>query len=303
MNNSTKAQSLELFFIDGKPDGMLTAEVFNWTGHVLITPRTRLSAALKRTEARYTGIYLLFGEDDNGPLAYIGEGEDISARIKNHDTAKDWWASAVLITTAGNNLNKAHVKYLEARLIEEARRVGKVRLENGNTPARPSLSEAAQANMENFLEYILMVLPALRIDCFLAQTRPQLKPATASPANGDDAPLLFELHTPRHGIHATARLEGGEFVVQAGSQSRGIWAGKGTEHTSYSKLLAELAATGVPSSQDGHCLFTENYAFKSPSAAAAVVNGRPANGTIEWKLQTTGQTYKEWEAEKLNQEG
>ena len=137
-----------------------------------------------------------------------------------------------------NNLNKAHVKYLEARLIEEARRVGKVRLANGNTPARPSLSEAAQANMENFLEYILMVLPALRIDCFLAQTRPQLKPATASPANGDDAPLLFELHTPRHGIHATA-----------------------------------------------------------------VVNGRPANGTIEWKLQTTGQTYKEWEAEKLNQEG
>ena len=132
---------------------------------------------------------------------------------------------------AGNNLNKAHVKYLEARLIEEARRVGKVRLENGNTPARPSLSEAAQANMENFLEYILMVLPALRIDCFLAQTRPQLKPATASPANGDDAPLLFELHTPRHGIHATARLEGGEFVVQAGSQSRGMWAGKGTGHT------------------------------------------------------------------------
>ena len=118
--------------------------------------------------------------------------------------------------------------------------IGKVRLENGNTPARPSLSEAARANMENFLEYILMVLPALRIDSFLAQTRPQLKPVTASPANGDDAPVLFELHTPRHGIHATARLEGGEFVVQAGSQSRGTWVGKGTGHTSYSKLLAEL---------------------------------------------------------------
>ena len=31
-------KSLELFFIDGRPDGMLTAEVFNWTGHVLMTP-------------------------------------------------------------------------------------------------------------------------------------------------------------------------------------------------------------------------------------------------------------------------
>ena len=29
INVATKGQSLELFFIDGRPDGMLTAEVFN----------------------------------------------------------------------------------------------------------------------------------------------------------------------------------------------------------------------------------------------------------------------------------
>ena len=131
---ATKPQSLELFFIDGKPDGMLTAEVFNWTGHVLMTPRTQLSAALKRAEARYTGVYLLLGEDDNGPLVYIGEGEDIGDRIKSHDTKKDWWTIVMLITSAANNLNKAHVKYLESRLVEEARRIGKVALDNGNTP-------------------------------------------------------------------------------------------------------------------------------------------------------------------------
>lgn len=300
--NNTKGQSLELFFIDGKPDGMLTAEVFNWTGHVLMTPRTQLSAALKRTEARYTGVYLLFGEDDSGPLAYIGEGEDISARIKNHDTAKDWWTSAVLITTAGNNLNKAHVKYLEARLIEDARTIGKIRLENGNSPARPSLSEAARANMENFLEYILMVLPALRIDSFLAHTRPQHRPASPATACANGDSLVFELHTAKHGVHASARLEGGEFVVQAGSKARDAWKGKGAGHT-YAKLFEELVNTGVLTKQDGLCVFGENYAFKSPSAAAAVVNGRPANGTIEWKLQGTDKTYKEWEAEKLDQEG
>ena len=49
-------------------------------------------------------------------------------------------------------------------------------------------------------------------------------------------------------------------------------------------------------------VFTENYAFKSPSAAAAVVNGRPTNGTTEWRLPD-GKTYKAWEAEKLEQEG
>lgn len=302
MNTDTKGQSLELFFIDGKPDGMLTAEVFNWTGHVLMTPRTQLSTALKRIEARFTGVYVLLGEDANGPLAYIGEGEDIGARIKSHDTVKDWWTTAVLITTASNNLNKAHVKYLESRLVEEARRIGKIALDNGNTPPRPSLSEAARANMENFLEYILMVLPALRIDSFLANTRPKAR-ATAVPVDGDesDAALVFTLRTPKHGIEATAVLENGEFVVQQGSKVSHHWKGKGSELTSYGKLFDELVKTSVLMEQGGFRVFSENYAFKSPSAAAAVVNGRPANGTIEWKL-ADGRTYKEWEAEKLEQE-
>ena len=38
MNINIKGRSLELYFIDGRPDGMLTAEVFNWTGHVLSRP-------------------------------------------------------------------------------------------------------------------------------------------------------------------------------------------------------------------------------------------------------------------------
>lgn len=296
-----KGQSLELFFIDGKPDGMLTAEVFNWTGHVLMAPRTRLGAALKRPASRFTGVYLLIGEDDDGPLAYIGEGEDIGDRIKSHDTSKDWWTSVVLITTAGNNLNKAHAKYLESRLVEEARRAGKIRLDNGNTPPRSSLSEAAQANMESFLEYLMMVLPALRIDSFLAQTRPQTNTSSSTQASSDEPDTVFELRTPKHRIEAKAVLTAGEFVVLAGSRVSAEWRGKSTHHTGYSKLHGELVAAGVIR-QDGElAVFAENYAFKSPSAAAAVVNGRPTNGTAEWRL-SDGKTYKAWEAEKLEQE-
>src|SRR6056297_1636989 len=157
-----KGQSLQLFFIDGKPDGMLTAEVFGWTGHVLMAPRTQIREALRRKEASYTGVYILAGEKQGEPFAYIGEGEDIGDRIRNHDSRKDWWSTAILVTTAANNLNKAHVKYLEARLVEEARDIGKVHLENGTTPARPGLTEADEANMEAFLDRILMVLPAIR---------------------------------------------------------------------------------------------------------------------------------------------
>ena len=45
MTSPAAGRSLELHYIDGRPDGMLTAEMFNWTGHVLMTPRTQLAQA------------------------------------------------------------------------------------------------------------------------------------------------------------------------------------------------------------------------------------------------------------------
>ena len=295
----SKGQSLELFFIDGRPDGMLTAEVFNWTGHVLMTPRTQLTQALQRREARYTGVYVLLGENDEGEaLAYIGESEDIGDRIRNHDTKLDWWTSAILITSAANNLHKAHVKYLEARLVEEARRAGKLKLANGNTPPRSSLSEAATTNMEQFIEHILLVLPAIRVDGFLLKTRPQSDGASRkAPADGVSE-ALFELKTPKHGVSATAKLEGGEFVVQAGSVGRLNW--EGTPTHNYRTLFDELTNSGVFAPQGAQRVFTQAYAFRSPSAAGAVLNGRATNGPESWKVAGNGaKTYRQWEAEQL----
>jgi hypothetical protein len=295
MTNSLAGRSLELFFIDGRPDGMLTAEVFNWTGHVLMTPRIQLGEALRRDEAQYTGVYLLLGEKEGVPLAYIGEAEDVSERIRNHDARKDWWTQAVLITSAANNLNKAHVKFLEARLVEQARAAGKIELENGNTPPRPGLSEAAHANMEVFLDYVMLVLPALRIDIFLRNTRPPL--ATTAQITMETAPT-FELKSERHGLHATAQLVNGEFVVQAGSRARARWSEASLDHN-YAQLPAELIKAGVLVEQEGYRVFTANYAFRSPSAAAAVIFGRPANGPNDWKVQGRAMTYREWEEEAL----
>lgn len=253
--------------------------------------------ALKRPESRYTGVYMLIGEQDGVPLAYIGEAEDVSDRIRNHDARKDWWTTAIIITSAANNLNKAHVRYLEARLIEEAHSIGKIALENGNNPSRPGLSEAAQANMEAFLEYVLLVLPALRIDYLLRNTRPNVrKPEEGQPA---DEVVTFALVNAKHDIRATARLDDGEFVVLSGSDARAAWEGRGSEETGPAQRHAELVRMGILAGNGAKRVFTANYAFSSPSAAAAVVNGRPANGTIEWKVAGTSRTYKQWEADSL----
>ncbi|MBR0869639.1 GIY-YIG nuclease family protein [Bradyrhizobium tropiciagri] len=295
MTSPALGRSLELHYINGQPDGMLTAEMFNWTGHVLLVPRAQLSQALARTEACYAGIYLLLGEKEGETLAYVGESEDIGSRIKSHDAAKDWWSMAVLVTTAGNKLNKAHVRYLEARLIEQAKSVGRTPLDNGTNPPRPTLSEADVSKMEAFLENIFIVLPAVRVDLFIQRTRPT--PTVAPTAKAPSAEFILE--TKKHGVKARAVLVEGEFVVEAGSTARLAWEGVGSEMTSYGQLHQELRNEGVLQPQGTVCVFANNYAFKSPSAAAAVVNGRPANGTVEWKTPD-GQTYKDWEAQQLS---
>jgi hypothetical protein len=299
MTEGNRGQTLELYFVNGKPDGMLTAEVFNWTGHVLVTPRTQIPEALRRREAQYTGVYVLFGEQNGSELAYIGEGEDMSDRIKSHEAKKDWWTKVILVTSQANTLNKAHIKYLEARLVEEAKNIGRIALENGNTPARPSLKEAERANMEGFLDYLLMVLPAIGVDTFKQNKRPKLNReevrAAASP--------VFELVTKKHGLHARAIIEDADFVVLEGSTARSEWSGRGSEQTSYAKLHGDLITNGVLVRDGELCRFTQNVAFGSPSAAGAAVNGRPTNGTIEWKIEGSGKTYKDWEAERLESEG
>ena len=296
MTASATGRSLELYFIDGKPEGMQTAEVFNWTGHVLMTPRTRIAEALKRKEAQYTGIYLLLGEKDSEALAYIGESENIADRIKNHDQGKDWWTKAVVVTTGANNLHKAHVKYLESRLVERAREIGRTKLENGNTPPRSSLSEAAETNMEAFLDYLWMVLPALRIDMFLEYAKPSRPQQDEKP--GATAPN-FELVNKNRGLYATATLVEGEFIVEEGSDAQTSWDHKSTNESGYAQLHDELKKTGVLVENGPKSLFAKSYAFRSPSAAAAVVNGRKSNGPTEWKVRGSSQTYKEWEAAQL----
>lgn len=287
----SQGRSLELFFIDANPEGMQTAEVFNWTGHVLFFPRTQIAQALQRAAARHTGVYVLLGEDEAGPRAFIGESEDIALRIKTHDVLKDFWTHAALITTQANNLHKAHVKYLEARLIEEAKRIGRMPLDNGTAPSRPGLSEAARANMEEFLDTLFIVLPALRIDMFVERARPE--PAVAAPV-APDAPQFF-LRSPKSGADARARVVNGEFIVEQGSVARGR-AGRST--FANGKLLEELLRVGVLREEGDQVRFAQSYAFASPSGASDLVLRYSSNGRVVWKT-ATGQRYEEWEASTL----
>ena len=77
-------KTIRIFLADGEPTGILLAEISNWTGKVLVAPRSQLDQLSKRGEVRHTGVYLLVGPDPDDPsraLASIGEGDNVLKRL------------------------------------------------------------------------------------------------------------------------------------------------------------------------------------------------------------------------------
>jgi hypothetical protein len=152
-------KQIRIYLADGIPGGLLTAEIMNWTGHVVAAPRSDLRALSQRQETSRTGVYILLGDDPEilgGTLAYISEGDDVGQRLSQHarvedQGGKDFWDRAVVLTNKDANLTKAHVRYLESRFITLARQAGRSRLTNGTFPSPLPLPEADVSDMEYFI--------------------------------------------------------------------------------------------------------------------------------------------------------
>lgn len=74
-------KTIRILLADGEPTGTLLAEISNWTGKVIVAPRSRLDQLSKREEVRRTGIYLLVGPDpvdSSRQLVCIGEGDNVN---------------------------------------------------------------------------------------------------------------------------------------------------------------------------------------------------------------------------------
>ena len=276
--------SLRIFVADGDPDGLRIVDKSNWIGKALVFPLALLPKVKAGPELAQTGVYLLLGPrpDGEGDMLYVGEGDPIRPRLESHYAQKDFWTRAIgFTTTTGGQLNKAHVQFLESRLIALARAAKRLPLDNGNQPAEPSLSEADRADMEVFLGHMLGMLPVLGVHAF--------EQAAKAPA-GRAVPMLT---CKGKGVVATGYEASQGFVVKAGSKAVAEAVPSMAQHVrGMYDVRQELIANGVMALDGGLYRFTQDYSFSSPSTAAAVVLGRSANGRIEWK-DAQGRTLKE----------
>ena len=127
--------SLRIFVADGDPDGLRIVDKSNWIGKALVFPRALLPQVKARPELAQTGVYLLLGPrpDGEGDMLYVGEGDPIRPRLECHYAQKDFWTRAIgFTTTTAGQLNKAHVQFLESRLIALARAAKRMPLDNAN---------------------------------------------------------------------------------------------------------------------------------------------------------------------------
>jgi len=276
--------TLKLFLPHGDARRLRVGEVSNWTGKALAAPRTELDDLLARDELESAGVYFLLGvnPDTGDNLAYIGEAEVIRDRLKQHK-AKDFWTSVVVFVSKDENLTKAHVRYLENRLLQEAKVVGRYGLENSNG-SNPKLPESDREDMEVYLARIRQVLPVLGSD-LLSPIAGSAKPAQQQP----------RLTCRIKNATATGRRTEGGFVVFAASTA--VLSVRPSAESQYPNTIAlrqRLIQEKTLVEQDGAYVFTKDVEFTSPSAAAAVIHGGSANGLTAWK-DNNGITLKELE--------
>jgi len=283
-------KTIKLFLMDADPNGRIICELSNWTGKAYRIPRGKVKDCADRAELKSTAVYILFGGAESStkkPKAYIGEAENVYGRLVQHISEKEFWNEAVVFISKDENLNKAHIKYLESRLFELASDAGRYEIQNGNRPTRSSISESDQAEMEEFIEYIRMLVNTLNFKVF----EPLVKESTSLEADSEE----LYLKGARGAAGRGKRVVDG-FVVFKGSEAASLTVPSFPK--GFRSLRDELIENEVIKEEQGKSMFVSDYLFSSPSAAAAVIMGRSANGLLEWK-DKLGKTLKDIESGEI----
>jgi hypothetical protein len=271
--------TIKLFLPRGDAKSLRTAELSNWTGKAVAAPRTELDELLQREELDKAGVYILSGGADplsGSPRAYIGEAEVIRDRLKQHKS-REFWVSAIVFVSKDENLTKAHVRYLENRLLADAARAGRFTLEQ-NQPGGARLPES---DREEFLSHIRQLLPVLGSDLLIPVAQPSAKQQSGG-----------TLFCRMKGAEARGHRTPDGFVVLRGSTAV-LHERRSAKRWPYVLALRKkLIEDGTLVEKDGYYLFTRDVEFSSPSAAASVVEGGSANGLIEWRTKD-GRILKE----------
>ncbi|NIZ39986.1 GIY-YIG nuclease family protein [Entomospira entomophila] len=281
-------KTIKLFLVNDEPDGVAIAELSNWSGQLVRIPRQRLLELSHRTELQSTGIYFLFGVDENDQMmVYIGESDSVYRRLLQHysDATKEFWQEAVAVVASKNTLNKADVRYLEELFYRRAKEANRYKVFNDKTPTSGTLSEADIDTLEKFAENVVLILGALSHKLFepinirkvvinpADQTMSEASPLPVSTAENNEN-LIYELRAKEKRGMAYGYPTNDGFLVLKGS-----YVDLTGEHSPYITHKVRQWRNEL----NGDMILKEDKLFPSPSAAAAFVYNSGSNGWTIWQ--------------------
>ena len=291
-----RSKNINMFLMDGEVTGKIKCTLSNWTGVIYKIPRIQLGDLKSRDEMKQSGIYFLFGrdEDKQKDVTYIGQattrknGEGVLLRIQEHtrDTHADYFNDVIILTTQNNSFGPTEISYLENKFTQLAKEAGRYIVKNGNDPNPGNVTEEKESELDEIVENTLMIIGTLGYRVFI----PMTKKVSQDLTDNHSTYLYLKRKTKKSNkvIEATYERTTEGFVVLEGSQVEI----KDSPYlpASLKEMRQNLIASRVI--QDG--VLKEKQLFSSPSYAAAFLLGMQTNGRTDWKDQD-GRTLKELE--------
>lgn len=294
-------KNFNLFLMDGEVTGRIKCTLSNWTGIAYKVPRVYLDKCKDRQDLKQSGVYFLFGKnEDDDDAVYIGQagirknGEGVLFRVLEHIKDEFFFSEAVMLTTQNNSFGPTEISYLENKFTNMAIYTDRYKVKNGNDPNPGNVTEEKESELQDFIEYSKMVLGVLGYKIFVPLVDKDDEDDSKKSGEVQELTLYLSRKSKKSNktIEATCKRTDEGFVVLKGS------------------MIDEVDAEAIPKSIknlrdkckmnneiiDGR--ITKNYLFNSPSYAAGFILGRYTNGRTDWKTKS-GITLKELDGEEV----
>lgn len=291
-----RSKNINMFLMDGEVTGKIKCTLSNWTGVIYKIPRIQLADLKSRDEMKQSGIYFLFGRDEDKQknITYIGQatnrknGEGVLLRVQEHtrDSHADYFNDVIILTTQNNSFGPTEISYLENKFTQLAKESGRYIVKNGNEPNPGNVTEEKQSELDEVVENVLMIVGTLGYRVFIPMTT-----KVDQQARNEVEQYLYlkrKMKKSDQIIESKCERTTEGFVVLEGSQVEMI--DSPAIPTSLKELRKELIKANVIKGG----ILQEKQLFSSPSYAAAFVLGMNTNGRMDWK-DKDGKTLKELE--------
>ena len=284
-----RGKNINVFLMDGTANGRIKCTMANWTGVVYKIPRTELERCKNRSDLKQSGVYFLFGEstDTGKPVAYIGQagnrknGEGILNRLFEHNrnADKNYWNEAVVFTTSNNSFGPTEISFLENKFCNLSIAANRYEVKNSNDPSPGHITEEKESEMEEFVEYAIIIMGTLGHKIFESSTETPVDIPT-----NENAEMLFYLKRRNGSVDAVCRKTDEGFVVLKGSKISSSF------NKYVPKFIRELRRTCTISFDN---ILLEDVVFSTPSGAEFFVCGCSSAPYLAWKTKD-GVTLKDF---------